>query len=240
MNINMRPGSSFPLLQKSCIRPSPDVIRLGRAMAQVVSRRPLTSEARVRARFNPCRLCSLKSGTGTVFLRAIRFSPVNISFHRRSPNSGECVIKAVPLHHGGAWWERRYSSYSFSTSALDGGEWSASRPGRGERTPGTHCIGGWVGPRAGLDTEVGGKILCPRRGSNLDRPVVQPVVRYYTAWATRLIIHLLPYHKRYIVQSLRKRRKITIKTIPTLALKISVKLAGLRAEIWTRDLLNTK
>jgi hypothetical protein len=26
--------------------------------------------------------------------------------------------------------ERRYSSYSFSNSALDGGEWSASRPGR--------------------------------------------------------------------------------------------------------------
>jgi hypothetical protein len=25
--------------------------------------------------------------------------------------------------------ERRYSSYSFTTSALDGGEWSASRPG---------------------------------------------------------------------------------------------------------------
>jgi hypothetical protein len=22
-----------------------------------------------------------------------------------------------------------------------------------ERTPGTHCTGGWVGPRAGLDTE---------------------------------------------------------------------------------------
>jgi hypothetical protein len=26
--------------------------------------------------------------------------------------------------------ERRYNSYSFTTSALDGGEWSASRPGR--------------------------------------------------------------------------------------------------------------
>jgi hypothetical protein len=26
--------------------------------------------------------------------------------------------------------ERRYGSYSFTTSALDGGEWSASRPGR--------------------------------------------------------------------------------------------------------------
>jgi hypothetical protein len=68
------------------------------------------------------------------------------------------------------------------------GEWSAARPGRvftaGERTPGTHCTGGWVDPRAGLDTEVRGKILCPCRGSNFDRPVVQPVVRHYTAWAT--------------------------------------------------------
>jgi hypothetical protein len=29
----------------------------------------------------------------------------------------------------------------------------------GERTPGTHCTGGWVGPRTGLDTEARGKIL---------------------------------------------------------------------------------
>jgi hypothetical protein len=70
------------------------------------------------------------------------------------------------------------------TSALDGGEWSASRPGRAlprGKNPGTHCTGGWVGPRAGLDTEARGKILCPRRGPNPDRPVVQPVVRHYTA-----------------------------------------------------------
>jgi hypothetical protein len=53
----------------------------------------------------------------------------------------------------------------------------------GERTPGTHCTGGWVGPGAGLDTEAREKILCPCRGSNPDRPVVQPVVRHYTAWA---------------------------------------------------------
>jgi hypothetical protein len=32
--------------------------------------------------------------------------------------------------HGGAWEKRMYCSYSFLTSALDGGEWSASRPGR--------------------------------------------------------------------------------------------------------------
>jgi hypothetical protein len=42
----------------------------------------------------------------------------------------------------------------FLTSALVGGESSASRPGRftpGERAPGTQWIGGWVGPRTGLD-----------------------------------------------------------------------------------------
>jgi hypothetical protein len=42
----------------------------------------------------------------------------------------------------------------FLTSALAVGELSASHPGcftRGERTPGTHWIGGWVDPRAGLD-----------------------------------------------------------------------------------------
>jgi hypothetical protein len=40
------------------------------------------------------------------------------------------------------------------TSELVGGEWSASRLGRltpGERALGTRWIGGWVGPRAGLD-----------------------------------------------------------------------------------------
>jgi hypothetical protein len=42
-------------------------------------------------------------------------------------------------------------------------------------------FGAGGGPRAGLDTEIRGKILCPRRGSYPDRPVVQPVVRHYTA-----------------------------------------------------------
>jgi hypothetical protein len=42
----------------------------------------------------------------------------------------------------------------FLTSALVGGEWSASRLGRftpEESAPGNHRIGGWVDPRAGLD-----------------------------------------------------------------------------------------
>jgi hypothetical protein len=107
--------------------------------------------------------------------------------HQHHYHQLQCVGLLTATRHGGAWGERRYSSYSFTTSALDGGEWSASRPGRaftlGERTPGTHCTGGWVGPRADLDTEDRGKILCPCRGSNPDRPVVQPVVRLSTAWA---------------------------------------------------------
>jgi len=40
------------------------------------------------------------------------------------------------------------------TSAIEGGEWLALRPGRftpWERAPRTHWIGGWVGPRAGLE-----------------------------------------------------------------------------------------
>jgi hypothetical protein len=39
----------------------------GRAMAQAVSRWPLTAEARVRARVVPCGICGGQSGTGQVF-----------------------------------------------------------------------------------------------------------------------------------------------------------------------------
>jgi hypothetical protein len=45
--------------------------------------------------------------------------------------SSLCIVESCPAtRHGGTLGERRYSSYSFLTSALDGGEWSASRPGR--------------------------------------------------------------------------------------------------------------
>jgi hypothetical protein len=50
--------------------------------------------------------------------------------------------------------------HAFLTSALDGGEWSASRPSRfspRERASGTHYIG-WVDLRAGLDAVVKRKI----------------------------------------------------------------------------------
>jgi hypothetical protein len=60
--------------------------------------------------------------------------------------------------YGGVDVER----HIFLTSALVGVEWSASHPGRftsGERAPSTHWIGGWVGPRAGLDDVEKRKLL---------------------------------------------------------------------------------
>jgi hypothetical protein len=82
-----------------------------------------------------------------------------------------------------AYWEWRYSSTHPLTSALDGGEWSASRPYRftpRERAPGTHWIGGWVGPRAVLDAVVKRKIPSPLWESNPRIPIVQPVAQRYT------------------------------------------------------------
>jgi hypothetical protein len=95
-----------------------------------------------------------------------------------------CILKVklslcfnwAPRHEGilGEW---RYSSTHSLTSALDWGEWSASRPGLftpRERALGTHWIGGWVGPIAVLDAVLKRKIPSPRRESN---PIVQPVVQ---------------------------------------------------------------
>ena len=51
--------------------------------------------------------------------------------------------------HEGPQGEHRYSSTISLTSVLDGGGWSTPLPGH--FTPGTHCVGGWVGHRTGLD-----------------------------------------------------------------------------------------
>jgi len=76
--------------------------------------------------------------------------------------------------------ERRYSSYSLLTSALDGVIVRVTPRPRftpEERTPATHWTGGWVDPRAGLDTEATGKILLPLQGIEPRSPGL-PVRRY--------------------------------------------------------------
>jgi hypothetical protein len=63
-----------------------------------------------------------------------------------------------------AYWGMEVQNHAFLTSELDGGEWSTSRTGRfipRERAPGTHWIGGWVGPRAVLDAVVKRKNILP-------------------------------------------------------------------------------
>jgi hypothetical protein len=87
-----------------------------------------------------------------------------------------CLTKHYAMK---TYWEWRYSSTHSLTSTLDGGEWSASRPGRftpKERAPGTHWIGGWVGLRAGLDAVVKGKIPSPSRESNPRTPIIQTFI----------------------------------------------------------------
>jgi hypothetical protein len=69
---------------------------------------------------------------------------------------------------------------TFLTSALDGGEWSVSRPCRftpGERAHDSHWIGGWVGPRVGLNDVEKGKPLFRCRKLN---PVVKHAACRYT------------------------------------------------------------
>ena len=86
--------------------------------------------------------------------------------------------KALPrTGYEGPEGEQMYSSTLPTTSALDGGGWSAPRPGRFTPwgRPGTHCIGGWVGPRADLD---GCRKSRPPPG--FDPRTVQPVANRHT------------------------------------------------------------
>jgi hypothetical protein len=76
--------------------------------------------------------------------------------------------------------ERRYSSYSFLITALDGGEWSASRPGR--TLPPVPIVqeAGWTPEPVWMQ-----RLEEKSSASVGDRTlVVQSVVRNYTDWAT--------------------------------------------------------
>jgi hypothetical protein len=76
--------------------------------------------------------------------------------------------------------ERRHSSYSYLTSAPDGGEWSASRPGRALPPGPIRQEVVWA-PESVWTQELEEK----SSASVGDRtPVVQSVVSHYTDWAT--------------------------------------------------------
>jgi hypothetical protein len=81
-----------------------------------------------------------------------------------------------------------YSPTLSLTSALDGGGWSTPHRGHPWERPGTHCIGDWVGPRAGLDGC--GKSRPP---PGFDPRTVQPVVSRYTDYT--IPTHDISYNK---------------------------------------------
>jgi hypothetical protein len=82
--------------------------------------------------------------------------------------------------HEGPEGEQWYSSTHSSTSALDGvgGQRHASAALPPGKRSGTHCIGGWMGPWAGLD---GCGKSRPHR--HLIPRTVQPVASRYIDWA---------------------------------------------------------
>jgi hypothetical protein len=73
---------------------------------------------------------------------------VKLSCHRHARDKGErryiAPTHSWPQHQIGVSGERHVPAALYAH----------------ERTPDTHCIGGWVGPIAGLDTEDRAKILC--------------------------------------------------------------------------------
>jgi hypothetical protein len=110
--------------------------------------------------------------------------------------------------------EGRCSSYSLSTSALDGSEWSASHPdsalplGKGQPVPIVQEAGWTPEPVWTQRLEEKSFRLCRR--SNRNRPLVQSVARHYTDWATRLtFIACAPYNNLFF-QFLRKKVKFSV------------------------------
>jgi hypothetical protein len=72
-------------------------------------------------------------------------------------------------------WESGGITPPFFTTAIDGGEWSASRSG--DKLPGTHLIEGLVGPSEDLDVKEKRKSLAA--SGNITQ-VLRPVSRSST------------------------------------------------------------
>ena len=76
--------------------------------------------------------------------------------------------------HEGPEGEQMYSSTLSLTLTLDGAEWSTPCPGHliPQASPGTHCIGGWVGSRVSLN-----RCGKSRPSPGFDSLIIQPVAK---------------------------------------------------------------
>ena len=85
--------------------------------------------------------------------------------------------RVVPVQAMKVYRSSKVQFHSFLTLALDGGEWSASRPGLLTARKSTHWTGGWVRPSASLDVSEKRKIFRTCRESS------NTCTCYYTDWA---------------------------------------------------------
>jgi hypothetical protein len=101
------------------------------------------------------------------------------------------LLQAMVAQRG----SRDYSSTLSLISSVDGlgGQRHALAALPPGKRPGTRCIGGWVGPRAGRDGC--GKSPSPPPPPEFDHQTVQPVVSRYTDWA-------IPAHFTTMVRAL--------------------------------------
>jgi hypothetical protein len=83
-------------------------------------------------------LFSLAAHPYATFTLVVRHNQIKVKF---------ALEQATKAQRG----EQRYSSTLSLTSALDWVVIATPRPLYPRKRPGTHCVGGWVGPRAGLD-----------------------------------------------------------------------------------------
>jgi hypothetical protein len=95
------------------------------------------------------------------------------------------VPNEAPHHEGGGQW--RYSSTHSLTSALDGGEWSASHPGRftpKEAAP-DNPLDRLGGPKS--RSGHGGEEENSQTMPGLEHPIIQPVAQRYITELSRLL-----------------------------------------------------
>jgi hypothetical protein len=93
-------------------------------------------------------------------------------------------LRSIEAHLG----ERRCSSYSLLTSALQGAEWSASLPGRAlppDKEPPVPIVqeAGWAPEPVWMQRLEEKTSACVGDWT----PAVQSVFRHYTDWAARLV-----------------------------------------------------
>ena len=161
-------------------------------------------------------LSSITTPSRTLVFRVVAFLVCrghHISYDGKPDYNGKGKGKFLPITgHEGPEGEQMYSSILPSTSALDGGGWSTPHPGRfiPRERPGTRCIGGWVGPSAGL---YGCGKSCPTWIRSPDRPARSrspyrlsyrgPWTPDYTAFKTSKTVRLVTIRLHMEMTSLR-------------------------------------